>query len=169
MAALAKNSNSSIQFLWSNTNENSFSRPTTIRIHSLSLLKWEKEFERQEQAVVMLVGMFFIVANFKNGITNKYIIHRSLIKACGLILRTKDLIGDSSQLSVFRKDVFKIENSNYYSQGLNYSTSYMFCLNFEKIQDFQGFFTIESIDYQDSDSTSISVNGYFNSRKIVCI
>lgn len=117
----------------------------------------------------MLVGMFFIVANFKNGIASKYIIHRSLIKACGLILRTKDLIGDSSQLSVFRKDVFKIENSNYYSQGLNYSTSYMFCLNFEKIQDFQGFFTIESIDYQDSDSTSISVNGYFNSRRIVCI
>lgn len=37
----------------------------------------------------------------------------------------------------------------------------MFCLNFEKILNFQGLFTIENIDYQDSDSTSISVNGYF--------
>lgn len=65
MAALAKNSNSSIQFLWSNTNEKSFSRPTTIWIHSLRLFKWVKEFERQEHALVMLEGMFFTVAKLK--------------------------------------------------------------------------------------------------------
>lgn len=168
MAAFAKNSNSSIQFLWSNTNEKSFSRPTTIWIHSLRLFKWVKEFERQEHALVMLEGMFFTVAKLKlycPWVYNTLVPHQSMWSD------SENQSPHWLEISIiwFQEKCLQNWKFQLLQQGIKI-IALVKCFGWilRKFRIFKAYL-LSKILTINTDSTSISGNGYFNFRRIACI